>query len=209
MLVLTLDIISLWTSLKGRCLESIVSIRTTTDELSLRRGDPPILFNLYAYVALIQIYWAVLELPPSDSGLSSTLDVALSLLRSMRLETSNEISTVLIHPLFTIGCLVNSAEDRHLIGWGLTRIGKEHGKANAMFAKGLLQEVWSEADIERRPVRQGDVDRLTSKSTLPYSAVALTDAEQSKKGGTCRYGDRRWRVYQAAYHLWSAFDAIA
>lgn len=121
------------------------------------------LFNLYAYVALIQIYWAVLELPPSDSGLSSTLDVSLALLRSMRLETSNEISTVLIQPLFTIGCLVNSPRDKQLIGWGLARIGREHGKANAVLANGLLEELWREADTERRPIRQADVDHLTSK----------------------------------------------
>ena len=142
--------------------------------MSLKEGGTPTLFNLYAYVALIQIYWAVLELPPSDSGLSSTLDVALALLRSMRIETSNQISTVLIHPLFTIGSLASSAEDRHLIGWGLGRIGREHGKANAMLAKGLLEELWSEADIEMRPVRQGDVDRLTSKS----NSVLFTPLQQ-------------------------------
>jgi hypothetical protein len=156
--------VSLWTALKGRCLENIVAIRTFTDEISLRDGGPPLLFHLYAYVALIQIYSGILELSPSDSGLSSTLDVALSLLRSMRLETSTEISTVLICPLFTIGCLASAPEDRNLIGWALARIAREHGKANAMLAKGLLEELWDEADREGRAIRQADVDRLTSKS---------------------------------------------
>ena len=155
--------ISLWNSLKGRCLENIVAIRTITDELSLRDGGPPILFHLYAYVALVQIYWAILELPPSDSGLSSTLDVALSLLRSMRLDTSTEISTVMIHPLFTIGCLTCTSEDRNMVGWALARIAREHGKANASLAKGLLEELWDESDNKGRPLRQADVDRMTSK----------------------------------------------
>lgn len=155
--------ISLWSSLKGRCLENIVAIRTTTDELSLKEDGPPILYQLYAYVALVQIYWGVLELPTSDSGLSSTLDVALSLLRNMKLETSTGISTCLIHPLFTVGCLANAPEDRHLIGWALARIGREHGKANALLAKGLLEELWNEADQEVRAIRQTDVDRLTSE----------------------------------------------
>jgi hypothetical protein len=165
--------VSLWNPLKGRCLENIVAIRTITDELSLRDGGPPILFHLYAYAALVQIYWAILELPPSDSGLSSTLDVALSLLRSMRLETSAEISTVLIHPLFTVGCLTCSSEDRNMVGWALARIAREHGKANASLAKGLLEELWDESDNGERPLRQADVDRLTSERSHERRLVHL------------------------------------
>jgi hypothetical protein len=126
----------------------------------------------------------------------------------MRLETSSEISTVLIHPLFSIGCLVHSSNDRHLIGWGLARIGREHGKANAMLAKGLLEELWSDADIERRRVRQGDVDRLTSKSyTINITVLKHhTDLKQPKRDGICRYGDKLRRARQAGCRPSSAFD---
>lgn len=176
--------VSLWNSLKGRCLENIVAIRTITDELSLRDGGTPILFHLYAYVALVQIYWAILELPPSDSGLSSTLDVALSLLRSMRLETSTEISTVLIHPLFTVGCLVHSSEDRNMIGWALARVAREHGKANASLAKGVLEELWDESDNQRRPLRHADVDRLTSKHSHQQRIGHLLTIHSGKRMGS-------------------------
>lgn len=115
-------------------------------------------------MALVQTYSGVLELPLSDSGLSNTVEMALSLLRSMHLESSSEISTVLIHPLFTIGCLATTREDRNLTGWALVRIAKERGKANAMLAKGLMEELWNEADGQERLVMQADVDRLTSES---------------------------------------------
>ena len=132
--------------------------------MPLADSVPPLVFQLYGHIALVQIYWGVLELPSSDSGLSSTVGVALSLLRSMKLDTSAKISTVLILPLFTIGCLVSSSKDRSLTSMALVRIGKEHGKANAMLAKGLLEELWQEADSKKRAVRQYDLDRLTSKS---------------------------------------------
>lgn len=154
----------LWAALRGRCLEVIVAVRTFTDETSARDDEFATLHRLYAYVALLQIYSGILELPMSDSGLKSTLDVAMSLLRNLRTERSTEISVVLVFPLFTIGCLVRSPEDRRLINASLIRVAREHGKANATLAKSLLGELWNKADAKEKPVEQADVDQLTSKS---------------------------------------------
>lgn len=155
--------LSMWTALNGRCLESIVAIRAITDKLSLSVDGVPVLAQLYAYAALLQMYWSILELPPSDSGLSKTLHMAISLLRSMQLDISGEIGTALVHPLFTIGCLARSANDRSLVRRALTRVAKERGKANATLAKEVLEELWNVTGKEDRFSSQSDLEHLTSE----------------------------------------------
>ena len=154
----------LWASLRGRCLELICAVRTFTDETSLRSDEFSKPYQLYSYVALVQVYAGVLDLPLSDSGLRNTLDVAMSLLRSVRTEKSADISVMLIFPLFTIGCLVHASEDRRLISSSLVRIAQEHGKANATIAKNILEELWHNATTKKKPLAQADVDEMTSES---------------------------------------------
>ena len=156
----------IWSSLRGRCLEIVCRIKIFGDGLAPRGENLSDIHQLYGYVALLQMYSGVLQLPWADSGLQKTLAGALGCLRSMSVESSAFISTMLVVPLFTIGCLVRHAEDRSLVSVSLARIAREQGKANAAAANEFLEENWNRSDAQNRAVGQSDVDDLMCESVF-------------------------------------------
>ena len=154
----------LWSSLRGKCLELICSIREFTDPDSSKDPQLSNLDRLYAFAALIQIYYGVLQISLTDAGLRTTMNSTLALLKDMGSQKGDKLSVLLVFPLLTVGCLVQSHKDRKLVKHLLARIRSEHGKFNATFVQELLEEIWNQADENDKEVRQIDVDRLMGKS---------------------------------------------
>lgn len=164
----------LWGVVRGRCLELIVKLRNFSDDATSHTDEVPIFNQLYGFVALVQIYFGVLDLPTTDSGLRNTLAAAMSTLRKLLLETDEHLVAHLVFPLFTIGSVIRLAEDRILIGDALGKIAKLHGKGNASLANTFLEDLWEKIDVQDRPVKQADVDELMGES-LPRRQMPSTN----------------------------------
>ena len=153
----------LWAALRGRCLELIVRLKESGD-LSVRTGL--VAHQLYGHAALVQIYTAVLDLPTSDAGLRRTLEAAMTILRSLSIDIERHVGGDLLFPLFTVGCLARSGDDRTVITLLVKRIAEERGKVNAGLANAFLQELWGSADDRGSLVEHSDIEALTGKWCL-------------------------------------------
>lgn len=164
----------LWGALRGQCLEIVVRLRTFSDHPPSTTNDGTTeTYRLYGYVALLQTYSAVLDLPMTDSGLRTTFEASIATLRKSGWSTNAYLSPHLVCPLFTIGSLAQTAEDRSLVATALQRIGREHGKGNATLANTFLEELWSKSDSRSQAVTQLIIDALMSKSARFFKALDL------------------------------------
>ncbi|KAK5173852.1 uncharacterized protein LTR77_002533 [Saxophila tyrrhenica] len=154
----------LWSALKGRCLEVIVSAESIIDVDAARLGGAPVVHALYGHAAALQIYSGVLQLSNNDSGLRSSVNAAMALLRALTERPDAELSVMLLFPVLHIGSLVIETEDKLLVRWLLARIAAEQGRANATLAAAVLEELWSRSLVWDDDTEQMDLaDWIVSK----------------------------------------------
>lgn len=116
--------------------------------------------GLYARAAVLQVYSGVIKLRLDDAGLRSAVDEAMTIMRALVDLNSEELSIMLIFPMFTIGCLVTESGDRELVSLVLARSARDPGKANATFAGAVLDELWRRADLNQGLFVQAELDQL-------------------------------------------------
>lgn len=153
----------LWTSFQGQALQLIVRINALSHGVESQGGEYTTRSRLYCRVALLLVYSAVLDLSNTDAGLRSTIEAALTDLRSAELVSDTYFTAHLLFPLFTVGCLLYETSERALVSAMIDRIAQEQGKRNAVLAKAALEELWSKADAQDHVVKQADIDGLMGK----------------------------------------------
>ena len=156
----------LWGALRAQCLEIVVRLRTFSDQSPSPGDGNTDTYRLYTFVALLQTYYSILDLPLSDAGLRTTLEASTAALRKSGWSAHGYVTPHLIYPLFTIGSLARTAADRSLVSTSLHRIAREHGKGNATLTNTFLEELWNKSDSNNEPITQASIDSLMSKSSV-------------------------------------------
>ena len=156
----------LWNSLRARCVQQLNNIeRLNNLDAEYTKGMCSV-HSLYGLAAMLQVYSGVLRLRLDNATLRGAVDDGMVMLRNVIDVTRETFCVMLLFPLFTMGALVRKLEDKAHIRLILGRITREHGKANAALAGGLLEELWRRADTNSGLVVQAELDELTGRWSL-------------------------------------------
>ncbi|KIV84589.1 hypothetical protein, variant [Exophiala sideris] len=111
--------------------------------------DFMLLDRVYHYTALLEFYQRILDMPCTAADVQQAVKSGIEAFKAMKFHVGSCPTVATLHPIFTIGCSVCTAEDRAFVLDRLDRLNCLFTMGNVPSARLFLLELWQLNDLLR------------------------------------------------------------